>query len=344
MTHLLQCTPQHLARTLSAMGCPEYRARQVRQWVWEKRVTDFDGMTNLPADLRERLAEEMTVLSGEVLREFRSRDGTRKLLIGFPDGATSECVLIPARKRATACVSSQVGCPIGCRFCASGAEGFERDLTAGEIVEQVFHLERIGRRRITNVVFMGAGEPLANYEQTLAAVRALIDPDRGALSARHVTVSTVGIPGAIRRLAGEDLPITLAISLHAPHDALRREVLGPEAARHPIASILSAARTFYAARKREITLEYVLIAGLNDSNVCADALAKLTESLRCNVNLIGYNAAGAPGFEAPPEARIEAFAERLQRRGVNVHRRRSRGQDADAACGQLRRRVRQSEE
>ena len=231
---------------------------------------------------------------------------------------------------------------MGCVFCASGLDGLQRNLSAGEILEQVLHLRQATGEKVTNAVFMGAGEPLANYDATVAAVRALIDPKRFALSARKVTVSTVGLPKQIRRLAGEDLPITLALSLHAPNDALRRELI-PAAARFALDEILAAAETFYQSRKREITLEYALLAGVNDTNVCAEALAKIAHRLRCNVNLLGYNPVASLDYRSPGQAGVQAFARRLRQRGVNVNVRRSRGADADAACGQLRRRAARSD-
>jgi 23S rRNA (adenine2503-C2)-methyltransferase len=245
--------------------------------------------------------------------------------------------MIPTERFATACLSTQVGCAMGCAFCASGMGGLERNLTAGEILEQVLHLQQACGRRITHVVFMGMGEPLANYEAVVAAVRAIVDPRRFGISARHVTVSTVGLPKQIRRLAGELLPVSLAISLHAPNDALRRQLI-PSAARFPIDEILAAAHEFFQSRKREVTLEYVLLGGLNDTNVCAEALARLAGRLRCNVNLIRYNPVESLPYRRPSQAAVQAFAQRLRRKGVNVQVRRSRGLDAQAACGQLRRR------
>jgi 23S rRNA (adenine2503-C2)-methyltransferase len=226
---------------------------------------------------------------------------------------------------------------MGCGFCASGLDGVVRDLTAWEILEQVRWLGHRTGRRISHVVFMGMGEPLANFDATVEAVRALIDPDRMGLSARHMTVSTVGLPGRIRDLAALELPITLAISLHAPSDELRRELI-PAARGASIEEIIEAARVFFASRGREVTLEYVLLGGVNDSPAQADALADIAHRLRCNVNLIRYNPVASLGFERPLKQDVDTFARRLDRRGVNVQIRRSRGVEADAACGQLRRR------
>ena len=335
LRHLLDMTPAELADELAAMGEPAYRARQVIEWVWRKGATDFAGMSDLGKDLRAALAEGCAVLTGRVAGRADADDGVVKLLIEWPDGERVECVMIPDGSRRTACVSTQAGCAMGCGFCASGLDGLGRDLTAGEIVEQLFHLQAAGGR-ITNVVLMGVGEPLANYDASVAAVRAAVDPDRLGISPRRVTVSTVGLPGPIRRLAAEGLPITLAISLHAPNDRLRRKLL-PAAKTATIAQIVAAAAEFYASRKREVTLEYVLLGGVNDTPACANELAQIAAKLRCNVNLIRFNPVAAVDFRAPAERDVLDFRDRLRRAGVNVHVRASRGAGADAACGQLRR-------
>jgi len=335
LKHLLDMTPAGLADELAAMGQPAYRARQVLEWVWRKGVTDFDRMSNLPNALRAALAERLSVLAGRVVGRADADDGVVKLLIEWPDGERVECATIPDGARRTACVSTQAGCAMGCAFCASGLGGLGRDLTAGEIVEQLFHLRAAGGERATNVVLMGTGEPLANYDASVAAVRAVVDPERLGISPRRVTVSTVGLPGPIRRLAGEGLPITLAISLHAPSDTLRRRLI-PAAKTATIAQVLAAAADFYASRKREVTLEYVLLGGVNDTLACANELAQAARKQRCNVNLIRFNPVAGVGFRPPAESDVRAFRDRLRDAGVNVHIRASRGAGADAACGQLR--------
>jgi 23S rRNA (adenine2503-C2)-methyltransferase len=291
-------------------------------------------MTNLPAQAIEGLDN----LTSRVVERTDSPDGVVKLLLELSDGERIETALIPTERRATACVSAQAGCAMGCTFCATAGDGLHRNLRSGEILEQVLHLRRAAERAVTHVVFMGMGEPLANYDATVSAVRALVDPQRFNLSARRVTVSTIGLPGKIRRLAKENLPITLAISLHAPNDALRRQLI-PAAKATTIDEIVSAAQAFFRSRKREVTLEYVLIRGVNDTGLCADGLARIARRLRCNVNLIRYNPAPPRPFERPSAAAAKDFAERLRRQGVNVQVRRSRGLDADAACGQLRARA-----
>jgi 23S rRNA (adenine2503-C2)-methyltransferase len=330
MTSILSLTYDELRRQLADAGLGAYRADQLCDWVYAKGVTEPAAMTNLPAAVKERWG----VLSSRQVATSESQDGTTKLLLEYPDGARVETVLIPADGRRTACVSTQAGCAMGCAFCASGASGLTRNLTGAEILEQLLHL-RAGGERISHVVFMGVGEPLANYDATIFAVRAIVDLKRFAISARHVTVSTVGLPRMIRRLADEDLPVTLAISLHAPNDALRRKLM-PAARSTTIDDIVEAGRYFFESRKREVTLEYVLLAGVNDTNVCAEALAGVAQRLRCSVNLIRYNPVAELGFEAPSPDAVEDFARRLKRRGVNVQVRRSRGEDVAAACGQLR--------
>lgn len=320
---------------IGSLGGRPFRARQVAAWVWRKQVGSFSEMSDLPAGLRRRLAEEFQILSARLARRSQARDGTVKCLLELHDGEHVEAVAIPAGKRLTACLSTQVGCAMGCAFCATGLGGLRRDLSGGEIVEQVFHVQAAAGLRVTNAVFMGMGEPLANYDATVRAVRALIDPQRAGLSARHVTVSTVGLPKQIRRLAAEKLPITLAISLHAPDDALRRRLV-PAAGRYKLADVIEAAEAFYRSRHREITLEYVLLGGVNDTKACADSLAQIARRLRCSVNLILYNPVAPLEFVRPGRPAAEAFAQRLRGRGVNVHLRRSRGLDVAAACGQLR--------
>ena len=330
----LEMTLEQLCEAAVAAGQPAYRAEQLADWVYRKGVTEARQMTNLPAGFVERFA----ILTSRVVKESPSRDGAVKLLLEFEDGQQAETVLIPTARRATACLSTQIGCGMGCAFCATGLDGFRRNLTASEILQQILHLRRAAGRRVTHVVFMGMGEPLANYEATMAAVRAIVDPQRFGISARAVTISTVGLPKQIRRLAKEDLPVTLAISLHGPNDALRRQLM-PLAARYSLEDILAAAQDFYASRKREVTLEYVLLGGLNDTNVCAEALAQIARRLRCTVNLIPYNPVASLPYRRPAQAAGKSFAERLCRRGVRAHLRRERGLDVDAACGQLRQRL-----
>lgn len=336
MKHVLDMMLAELSAEINSLGQPEFRAKQVAQWAWSKGVADFASMTNLPAALRGRLGERMTVLTGKVVRRSDATDGVIKLLIEWPDGQSVEMVMIPAENRRTACVSTQAGCGMGCTFCASGLYGVARNLTAGEIVEQILQLQRTCGERISHVVLMGMGEPLANYDATVSAIRAMIDPHRLGLSARHITLSTVGLPDQIRRLAEEDIPLTLAISLHAPNDRLRCQLI-PAAKGATIAELIAAGQEFFAHRGRELTLEYILLSDVNDTPQCADELADIAGQLRCNVNLIRYNPVPGLEFRRPAEERVIAFRDRLEQAGVNVQIRASRGLQAQAACGQLRR-------
>jgi 23S rRNA (adenine2503-C2)-methyltransferase len=348
--NLLELTLERLRQAVVDAGQPAYRADQLADWVYRKGVTDAAAMTNLPRGL----VEGFDILTSRVAVRRESRDGVIKLLLEYRDRERIETVLIPGDSRATACLSTQVGCAFGCTFCASGLNGLARNLKTGEILEQLLHLRQAAGRRITNVVFMGMGEPLANYSSTLEAIRAIVDPDRFGISARSVVLSTIGLPEAIRRLAREGLPITLAISLHAPTEALRRKLMPAAAKAAPLENVLAAAETFFQSRNREITLEYVLLEGANDDIACAEALIGIAHRLRANVNLIRYNpverippttAKAAPrascrpyGCYEPPSPQAAAgFLARLRRRGVNAHLRRSRGADIAAACGQLRR-------
>jgi len=334
------CTAESLAAQFETWGWPAYRARQVLQWVYGRLVADATKMTNLSLPDRRILAERVALGTAQVQAAQASADGTLKLLLGWPDGSLAETVMIPEGDRFTACVSSQVGCPVGCRFCASGLDGLQGNLTAGQIVEQVFALNvELAKRggRITHVVFMGMGEPLANYAAVMAAVRTMHDPRAMGLGARRFTISTVGVPSRIRDLAGEGLPLNLAISLHAPDEALRRELI-PWARHFPLGEVMDAARHYFQVTGREVTLEYILLAGVNDRPEHARKLAELCRGLRANVNLIRYNPVPGLAFRRPAAAEAQRFQRALRERGINAHLRRSRGQDIDAACGQLRRR------
>jgi 23S rRNA (adenine2503-C2)-methyltransferase len=330
--HVTDKTVEELAAALAPLGAEPYRARQVVEWVFRKGVLEAEGMTSLPAALRGKLR----VTASRVVSLAESRDGALKLLVAMEDGQHVETVLIPTSRFATACLSTQAGCAMGCAFCASGIYGLARNLGGGEIIEQFLHLWRASATRPTHVVFMGMGEPLANYDATVFAIRALLDPSRGGLSARRITVSTVGLPAAIRRLGAEGLPINLAISLHAPDDELRRQLI-PSARGTSIDSILSAADDFRLSRNREVTLEYVLLEGVNDSAGCAEGLARLATRHRCGVNLIRYNPVEGLPYRGPSAPAADAFVRLLRKHGASARTRASRGLDAQAACGQLRR-------
>ena len=331
---------------VQAWGWPRFRGKQVRDWVYAKGVPDPARWTNLSAVDRSTAAARFSFGTSTVLKRQDSDDGTIKLLLGWPDGSEAETVMIPDGDRRTACVSSQVGCPVRCAFCASGIDGVKRSLSAAQIVEQVIALNAamadgpagLKRPTVTNVVFMGMGEPLANYANLMRAIHVLHDPGCLNLGARRITVSTVGVPAKMRDLAGESLPINLAISLHAPNEPLRKRLI-PWADHFALDDILDAARFYFERTGREITLEYILLAGVNDGVEHARELVGVCRSVRSNVNLIRYNEVDGLPFGRPSAQAVVAFQETLRRGGVNAHVRRSRGRDIDAACGQLRRKA-----
>ena len=319
-------------------GWPAFRAQQVRDWVYGKLVAGPESMSNLSKADRLLLAEKVEFATGEVSKQQRSSDGTHKLLIAW-GSANAETVMIPDADRRTACVSSQVGCPVGCKFCASGVNGVKGNLTAAQIVEQIYRLNQIlapVQERVTNVVFMGMGEPLANYANVMQAIRVLHDPRCLNMGARRITISTVGVPSKMRDLAHEDLPINLAISLHAPNEPLRKQLI-PWAEHFALDEILDAARYYFDKTGREITLEYILLAKVNDRPEHARELAKVTQTMRANVNLIRYNEVAGLPYQRPKSDDVVRFQQILRANGVNAHVRKSRGRDIDAACGQLRR-------
>jgi 23S rRNA (adenine2503-C2)-methyltransferase len=357
-TDLLGLTSAELAEWVTTLGEPKFRGAQLATWIFQALATTFDAMTNLPLRLREQLAASATIAGPRLRHELIARDGrTRKVLLELADGKLIESVLMlyPAsaegRARASVCISTQAGCAFGCTFCATGQMGFERHLTAGEIVAQVVYLARSLRanpwigpdgqalEHITNVVLMGMGEPLHNYDNTLHAVRVLLDPHGLNLGARHITLSTVGLVPGILRLADEGLQINLAISLHAPNNAMRRATM-PVTRKYPLEEVLAACRTYAARTNRQVTFEYVLLAGLNDGVAHAAELARLLAPLRqlAHVNLIPVNATAAD-YRPPAGAVIRAFRDELTRGGVSNSVRAERGDDIAAACGQLRTRA-----
>jgi 23S rRNA (adenine2503-C2)-methyltransferase len=340
--HLLAEPLADLEAWMEDHGRPRFHARQVRRWVFERRATDFSLMTDLPADLRRDLAHDFMIFSGAEVERSISPDGTAKLLLRWPDGASTESVMIPAeddgRLRRTVCLSTQVGCDVGCRFCASGIGGVWRNLTVGEVLEQALRvaaeLDARGEA-LTHVVFMGMGEPLANYDVTVEAVRQL--NRLLGIGRRHITVSTVGLPKQIRRLADENLQATLALSLHAPTAELRARLI-PWAEAIDLTAVLEACRHYFARTGREVTLEYCLLAEVNDRMEDAALLAAIALDLRAHVNLMMYNPVVELPFQRPSRNRAVAFLKALRAAGANAHLRHSRGLEADAACGQLRRR------
>jgi 23S rRNA (adenine2503-C2)-methyltransferase len=326
-----------LAALVAAHGAAPYRVGQLYDGLWTRR-TPLDALTALPTTLRHELGDALPFALEPVTSQTSLDGATSKWLWRTHDGAQVETVLMLSPERATVCVSSQAGCAMGCTFCATGQSGFERHLDAAEIVEQVVRAQHATDKRVSHVVFMGMGEPLANVQPVCTALERLHD-DLG-LSARHLTVSTVGVVPGMHRLAAHALPVTLAVSLHAPDDALR-DTLVPLNHRYPIAAVVDAARAYAAIKGRRVTFEYACIAGVNDDPGQAELLARRLKGLRggAHVNLIPLNPTGAFAGQPPDRDRINRFAARLAAAGVTVTVRRNRGVDIDAACGQLRARA-----
>ncbi|MFN0052360.1 MAG: 23S rRNA (adenine(2503)-C(2))-methyltransferase RlmN [Planctomycetales bacterium] len=321
----------------AAQGAPGFRADQIRKWMFGKRIHEFEEMTDLPLTLRQKLSESFSLFTSTIATHLVSQDGTEKLLLQLPDGEAVECVLMREDDRRTICISTQVGCGMGCVFCASGLLGLTRSLSAGEILEQVLRLDRLlsPLERITNVVVMGMGEPLANLPNLLQCLANLEDKGGLGMSPRRVTISTVGLPDKIRELARCGRPYNLAVSLHAPDDTLRNELV-PVNARIGIASILEAADEFFDLTGRRVTYEYVLLRDRNDAPEQAEALARLLRGRQAHVNLIPMNAIAELQFHDPVAMRLRTFVDILEQGGIVATVRKRKGADIDAACGQLR--------
>jgi 23S rRNA (adenine2503-C2)-methyltransferase len=322
---------------MAQKGQPGFRRRQVEQAVTQGLAQSYDEITSLPLGLRAELAGSVPLLDLSVEEVQRSQDGTVKVRFSARDGFPVEAVAMRHRNRRTVCVSSQSGCPLACTFCATGDMGLGRNLTSGEILEQVLVLARMLRDEdsvtVGNVVMMGMGEPFLNYDQVLTACRRINDPDGFGLGARSIAISTAGWVPGIDRLADEPLQVKLALSLHAPNDALRSELM-PVTRRFPLEQLMKACAGYRERTRRRIFVEYLLLDGVNDSDELADELAGLLPAAGYHVNLIAYNPTGS-GFRGSPPPRVEAFAHRLHKHGLAASYRRSHGQDIDAACGQL---------
>lgn len=325
-----------LQTLLVGRGLPRFRATQIFKWIWTRGATSFDAMTNLPRTLREELARDYRVATPAVARHEQSEDGTQKLELTLDDGRRIECVYIPDTPAQTFCISTQVGCAMGCAFCLTGKMGLVRHLTASEIAGQVRVLAAATglQDAAFNVVVMGMGEPLHNYDATMQALRLLHEPEGLAMPMRRVTLSTVGLVPMIDRLAGEPLMPNLAISLHATTEAQRASIV-PPSQKYGLAAILDACRRFPVRKRGRITFEYVLLDGVNDSIDDARRLAVLLRDVKAKVNLIPLNAAPGIPFERPSDGRVDAFARTLAEADVPVSVRKSRGRDIRAACGQL---------
>ena len=328
---------------LREIAQPPYRARQIADWLYQKRVGSFAEMTDLPQTLRAQLADRFSLSKIDIVRVLGSRDTTRKFLLRLTDGNLIESVLIPASPalygsrsdRRTICISTQVGCAYGCKFCASGLEGFSRNLRPNEIVDQVIAVEQASNEKIDNIVFMGMGEPLANFDHVVRAIRIINAPWGLGIGGRHITVSTSGLAPQIRKLADESLQIRLAVSLHGATDEVRNKIM-PINRRYNIDVLLSACAYYTRRKKQRLTFEYILIAGVNDSEDQAHLLARHVRRLSAKVNLIPYNTVHGLPWSRPSQDQQGRFLSILRKHGIAATLRREKGHDIDAACGQLR--------
>ena len=337
MKHLLDLNDE-LAAWLVEQGHPAYRARQIRQWLFEKRAETFDDMTNLSKQLRRELAGAFQIWTSKIAMHREARDGTDKLLLELADGGKIECVLLRDESRRSICISSQVGCAMGCVFCASGLDGVDRNLTTGEISEQMLRLARLlpPDERLSHIVVMGMGEPLANLDRLLPALEIASSPTGLGISPRRITISTVGLPKAMRRLANECSRYNLAVSLHAPNDHLRNRLV-PVNRKSGLKDILAEADRYFEASGRRLTFEYVLLGGVNDQREHAEQLAALLRGRPALLNVIPYNPVAGLPYTTPPAMAQRRFREILDESGLNVQFRQRKGDEIDAACGQLRR-------
>jgi 23S rRNA (adenine2503-C2)-methyltransferase len=336
----LDQSADELCAWLAARGQPAWREKQIRRWIVANRAESFEQMSDLPKELRPQLADSFSPLSTAIAKHQVAKDSTHKLLLRLHDGRHIECVLIQEDDRHTACISTQVGCGMGCVFCASGLNGVERNLTSGEILEQLIRLRNLlpTDERLTHIVVMGMGEPLANLEHLLHALEVAGHKDGLNIGARHITVSTVGLPKKIRQLADLGKQYHLAVSLHAPNDELRTRIV-PTNESIGLRDILAAADYFFDKTGRQVTFEYVLLGGINDGVLHAHELAKLLRNRKAHVNLIPFNEVEGLAYQPPAPEALSAFIDTLQREGISVKVRKRKGSDIDAACGQLRRQV-----
>ena len=346
LTNLLDLEPAALIRWCGDLGEQPFRAKQLQRWIHQFGEADFDAMTDLAKSLREKLKLHATVTAPAIISDNTASDGTRKWLIDVGDGNAVETVFIPEENRGTLCVSTQAGCAVNCRFCSTGKQGFSRNLTIGEIVGQLWMAERTlrrekgitagpkGERQITNVVMMGMGEPLLNYEPTVAALKLMLDDNAYGLSRRRVTVSTSGVVPMMDKLSG-DCAVALAVSLHASNDVLRDDLV-PLNRKYPLVELLAACKRYLEFAPRDfITFEYCMLDGVNDTDVHARELLQLVSDVPCKFNLIPFNPFPASGLRRSGATRIKAFSQILMDAGIVTTVRKTRGDDIDAACGQL---------
>lgn len=330
-------TLEELQDLVKELGQPAFRAKQLNEWIHDKNVCSFDEMTNLPAALREKLSERFSFNVPVELVKQVSKDGSRKYLLQFSDGVSVETVGMPNRNKLAVCISSQAGCAMGCAFCATGLAGLSRSLTAQEMVDQVLHVARDFGERVTSVVFMGQGEPFANFDATVQALRILNDPDGLAIGARHLTVSTCGVIPGIRRFAELPEQFTLAISLHSAIQGTRNQLM-PGVKKYTLLRLHEAIQLYVEKTGRRPTYEFAMIDGINDTNPEMQALVDFCAGTLCHVNLIQLNNISDSPFRPSPIEKVESLQRRLTMHGVETTIRNSRGSDIDAACGQLKQR------
>lgn len=328
---------EELLETIQGMGEKAFRGKQIYEWLHKKAVMKFEDMTNLSKKLREQLSEQCYIADMKLLEQLVSKDGnTSKFLFGLGDGSVIESVLMKYHHGNSVCISSQVGCRMGCKFCASTLGGLERNLTVSEMLGQIYAIQNISGERVSNVVVMGTGEPMDNYDNFVKFVRMLTDEHGYHISQRNVTVSTCGLVERIRQLAEEQFSITLAISLHAPNDTARKKLM-PVANKYTIAEILDACDSYFSRTGRRVSFEYSLVKGVNDSAEFAKELGGLLQGKNCHVNLIPVNPIKERDYKDSNAAFVQNFKMILEKLGINVTIRREMGRDIDAACGQLRR-------
>lgn len=329
-------TLPELEQEIKAMGEKAFRGKQIFEWLHQKLVTDFDQMTNLSRVFREQLKARFILTALEPVEvKISQLDGTRKYLFRLADGHVIESVWMQYHHGNSVCISSQVGCRMGCRFCASTLEGLVRNLTAAEMLDQVYRIQVLTGERVSNVVMMGAGEPLDNYENVIRFLRLISDENGLHISQRNLTLSTCGIVPGIRQLAAEKLQITLALSLHAPNDEVRKALM-PIAGRYTLQEVLSACREYYEENGRRLTFEYSLVSGVNDNLAEARALAEVLKGMHGHVNLIPVNPIKERDYVQSDQKAVQDFKNYLEKHGINVTVRREMGRDIGGACGQLR--------
>ena len=336
MQDLKSLTQEELKTFLMRQGQNSFHAQQIFSWIYKKGIHDFEKMSDLSSGLRRQLKENFSLATLELIKTIKSQDGTAKFLFALKDGNFIEGVIIPAEKRITACISTQAGCKFHCRFCASGLLGFKRNLTCAEIIDEILYLKDNSKdRKLTHLVFMGIGEPLDNYAQVIKAIRIINSPYALNIGARRITISTCGITPGIKKLADEHLQVELSLSLHAADDKTR-DFLMPINKKYPLKELISAASEYIRKTNRQITFEYILIKGINSHLQDAKELSIILRNLNCKVNLIPCNPIKELKVEPPGKLETLFFRDKLAKSGINVTLRRPRGEDIQAACGQLR--------